>query len=76
MGYEKLMRCPGGIFANRCLFIMVNMIIVLSWTVQLMQEERKASVENEIRLWDSYIEWLEQEMSGVGGIEVCSALSL
>ena len=76
MGYEKLMRCPGGIFANRCLFIMVNMIIVLSWTVQLMQEERKASVEKEIRLWDSYIEWLEQEMSRVGGIEVCSAFSL
>jgi len=45
LGYEKLMRCSGGIFVNRILFITVNLCLIYGWATQLgekvKQEERE-----------------------------------
>lgn len=48
LGYEKIMRCPSGIFASRVLMIVVNLFIIWSWRKQLIKEEKEDRVRAEV----------------------------
>lgn len=71
LGYEKIMRCPSGILGNRILFIAVNVLLVVAWTVQLVEEDQRVCWESQFRLWDARIQWLERELEKVHELEVC-----
>jgi hypothetical protein len=64
LGYEKLMRCPSGIFVNRMLMVIVNLWLVVGWAVQLIEEERGKRIKargEEIERWKGIVRKLERE---------------
>jgi hypothetical protein len=65
LGYEKLMRSPGGVLFSRLLFVGLNMAIVLTWAMQLVQEQREALMEQKIKLWDERLERMDEQVRRV-----------
>ncbi|KAH7419417.1 hypothetical protein BKA64DRAFT_16178 [Cadophora sp. MPI-SDFR-AT-0126] len=76
VGYEKIMRCPSGIFFSGFLFVAINMWLVVGWGLQLEREawERKGKrVEGLRRMvgwWDREVERLEGVWGEVEQLEV------
>lgn len=48
--------------------VLVNLIVILSWREQLVQEEQEARVKTEIKMLDEVIACLEKVLTGC---EVC-----
>ncbi|KAK0125558.1 hypothetical protein ONS95_000435 [Cadophora gregata] len=61
VGYEKIMRCPSGIFFSRLLFVAVNMWLVVAWGIQLEREawQRKGKRVEVLR---GMVGWWEEEV--------------
>jgi hypothetical protein len=60
------MLCSRGVFFSRFLFVVINMMLVLSWAIQLAEGDRKkvkeAEIREEVRWWDGEIVRLEELM--------------
>jgi hypothetical protein len=65
LGYEKFMRSPGGVLFSRLLFVGLNMAMVLTWVMQLVQEQREVLKEQKIKLWDERLEGMKKQVRPV-----------
>ena len=57
------MRCPSGILFSRVLFVVINMVLVVSWAIQLAEEQKAkkdAWEKKEIERLDGIIERMEE----------------
>jgi hypothetical protein len=61
------MRCPSGIFFSRLLFVTLNMVIVMAWAIQLVQEEyHRMEILKDISFWDEEIIRLQVSLTFLG----------
>ncbi|KAH6680223.1 hypothetical protein B0J14DRAFT_695635 [Halenospora varia] len=70
VGYEKFMRNPGGLFLNKCIFLAINTILILAWTLQLNAEavtQKHAQEEKEVKWWGEVLSILKQEQDAGRG---------
>ena len=75
LGYEKIMRCPSGIFFSRLLFVTLNMVIVIAWAIQLVQEEyRRVEILKDISFWDEEIIRLQVGLTFLEQTSYCRIL--
>lgn len=61
------MRCPSGILGSRLLFIVINVCLLVSWAVQLRDEDKmrwEEEVMEESEWWDGEVKRLEGLLAG------------
>jgi hypothetical protein len=67
------MRCPSGILGTKIMFVVVNVVVILTWARQIREDvsrERIEAVREEVKWWDGEIERLDGLL-----VEVCSTFS-
>ncbi|KAH8668025.1 hypothetical protein BGZ60DRAFT_42014 [Tricladium varicosporioides] len=58
------MRNPGGLLLNKCIFIFVNLGLILAWYAQLNAEAERVKCEKEreeLKWWDEVLSVLRRE---------------